>query len=155
MSPTRLAWVLLPLVTLTAASARSADDEPELPAQRELKRLEGKWKLVTMVSHGTRLPEERLRHLYVEIRGDLLMQWSEGEGKPRSTVRIKLDPAAMPQAIDILGQVDGKVLSKGIYTVEDGRLKVCHAPPVDVRPKAFASEANSRTTLLVHERVKP
>jgi hypothetical protein len=46
-------------------------------------------------------------------------------------------------------------LFQGIYALEDNRLKICFAPSVGGRPRAFATNQGSVAFLIVFERVNP
>ena len=71
------------------------------------------------------------------------VDWPIGKGT------FKIDPAAMPKAIDSSPAADPSKPILGIYEFDGDTLRVCNAPPGKPRPSDFEAKAGSGHTLTV------
>jgi uncharacterized protein (TIGR03067 family) len=126
------------------------------PPKSDKEKLQGKWKVVSAEANGREAPDaEKLKREWT-FEGDKIIV-KVGEEKREST--FKLDPGTKPKAIDIIPpegstENNGKPF-KGIYALEDDRLKICFVPDMAERPSEFATKEGYRALLLMLERVKP
>jgi uncharacterized protein (TIGR03067 family) len=125
------------------------------PPKSDKEKLQGKWKVVSAEANGREAPDaEKLKREWT-FEGDKIIV-KVGEEKREST--FKLDPGTKPKAIDIIPpegstENNGKPF-KGIYALEDDRLKICFVPDMAERPSEFATKEGYRALLLMLERVK-
>lgn len=121
------------------------------PLASDLADLQGKWRMVSMEAMGAeRLEGGKFENkvISMEIRGTTM---TSDQGRPS----FRLDPFDSPKALDV---VDKGQVTRGIYEIKNGRLRMCFQPliggpqfaPKDVpRPKEF----DGRRVLVIYERV--
>lgn len=123
-------------------------------ADKETKRLEGTWKIVSLKVDGDDAPAQFIQQGRWSIKGELIAISGPGGGK--ST--FKVDPSQSPWRIDMTGSEGpgkGKTI-KGIYKLEKGRLTICFPggkqdEPQDLpRPEKF--DGGSGRSLIILER---
>jgi uncharacterized protein (TIGR03067 family) len=131
------------LVLLAASTALQAGG-----AKSDVKKIMGTWSMVSGVKSGEDAPDDLKREfrLIFAAEGKLTVKL---EGKDLEGT-YKLDQAKKPKQVDFT--VDGKDMP-GIYALDGDKLKICVSEE-DNRPKEFASEAGSKTILLVLKREK-
>jgi uncharacterized protein (TIGR03067 family) len=151
---------MIPLVVSLVLAAPAADPpkEMELPvaAQKELKKLEGKWKLVKEVSaDGEREPE-----VVVEFKGrKLSLDMKEKKENFEFSVTA-LDPSTDPKCIDFTVLVEKGPLAKGtvieaIYKLDGDTLTlVGYAGEGKKRPANFDPPKDEGAGMWVLKRVK-
>jgi uncharacterized protein (TIGR03067 family) len=140
----RLVTAALGVVLLLAAStALRAGGE-----KGDEKKVLGTWAMVSGVKSGEDAPDDLKREfrLIFAAEGKLTVKL---EGKDLEGT-YKLNGAKKPKEVDFT--VDGKDMP-GIYALDGDNLKICVGEE-DNRPKEFASEAGSKTILLVLKREK-
>jgi uncharacterized protein (TIGR03067 family) len=137
-----------------AAGALGTAVEPRGEAARDLKSLQGTWKLVAGEVGGKKLTANQLKQATLVYKGD---QYTVRRGTGRRVAgKAKIDPGKDPRAIDLTdadGPYKGKVLL-GIYALKDDELMECFAPPGKARPTRFATDAATGHFLHVWQRVK-
>jgi uncharacterized protein (TIGR03067 family) len=135
-------------VALTASAA--AQD----PASDDLKRLQGTWRMTSVVIDGKKVHEDDLKHMTVIFRGDTYIVKNEGKEVEKGTQ--KLDPTKTPRAIDahVLEGADKGKDQLGIYELTGDTLKICFAAPGQERPKEFSSHPGSKHEYGVFQRPK-
>jgi uncharacterized protein (TIGR03067 family) len=145
MVPTRLRSAALALLTLAALGAglatapsggRAAQEGGKGKTDQQL--FQGKWEVVSAEKGTEKVPEEILKAIKLEVKGDKVIVEILGESKEGT---YKLDPKAKPKTIDLT--VDCKTV-KGIYEFDKNTLKVCAGADENApRPKEFnAGESN-------------
>jgi uncharacterized protein (TIGR03067 family) len=118
-------------------------------------KLQGTWKLVLLKVDGVVSPPEKAEKARVIIAGNRLTMRQFADEQDL-VVRYRIDVGTNPRCLDLFTLEDGKLLTggacvgKGIYQFESGGLTICfRMPPVDWRPKVFASEPRSNVALWV------
>jgi uncharacterized protein (TIGR03067 family) len=115
-------------------------DPAESAADRELKALQGKWKLVELQENGGKAPPERIKNTRWTFKGVHVEATEDGD-KWLKVGDIKLDPSKNPKQLELVGVGDfeGKTIL-GIYKLEKGRLTVCSRDPNKGRPTEFTAD---------------
>jgi uncharacterized protein (TIGR03067 family) len=137
------------LLVLLALGALVADDAPT-----DVEKMQGDWAAASMVSDGTRLPDDDAQALFRTIKGDKYTVFRFDRAIGKGT--FKVDATKTPRAIDALPDSaggKGKPLL-GIYRIEGDKLELCFAAPGKERPTAFESREGSGHTLSVWTREK-
>lgn len=134
------------LALVLVADSRAGGD-------KELKKLEGTWVLVSGEQGGKDLPEEVIKGAKLVIKGNKhIVQM--GEEKIIGT--HELDPTTKPKSIDATkteGPEKGKKIL-GIYEIKGDTFKVCFGEPGKDRPKEFTGKAGSDCFVHLWKRVK-
>jgi uncharacterized protein (TIGR03067 family) len=150
------------LVTLTlAAPAALPDDkdkEKPLPeaAQKELKKIEAKWKAVKAVANGN---EEADKEIYIEFKGRKLIVTDDGKEMEFFEVSA-LDPSTTPKLLDLKSLVDMGPIAKGmvfeaIYKLDGDDLTIAiYIGEGKKRPEKFESEKDSMVVVVTLKREK-
>ena len=142
------------LLFLTAAILVAADPPKEDAVKKDLKGIQGTWKVVAMEADGEKAPEEIVAALKLVFKDDTL---TFVPGEPGFTnYTYKLDPTTKPAGFDMT-HADEKnkgETQKGIYSLEGDSLKICFGKPGQ-RPKEFTAKAKSGQAMYVLKRVKP
>jgi uncharacterized protein (TIGR03067 family) len=118
---------------------------------RELQRLQGEWRAVAGERDGQLRPPMFLQALKVQVAGDVLTM---EVGQRRQKLRLVLDPTVRPKTVDLV-HLDGKEQGEvwqGIYSLEEGRWRICVSPPGSPRPDDFYTRPGSGRELLVLEK---
>src|SRR5262249_17395118 len=134
------------LLTLTTAVwlALPAAAGPRQPAQKDIDRLRGTWKVLAVTADGKEAGAEMFAKVRYVFDGDSLEYREENGGKPG---RYKLDTTAPPLGIDVIGP-NGAVTARGIYRFDGDVLIWCFVKGAEKRPTEFASPAESATVLI-------
>jgi uncharacterized protein (TIGR03067 family) len=94
------------------------------PGPKDGKGLDGTWAVVS-AEHDPALGQLPKDAVWV-IAGGKLTQSPQPGGGMALTYAVKLDPAKDPKEIDLAAEIGGrKVVLRGIYRVEKGRLTIC------------------------------
>ncbi|MEI8334269.1 MAG: TIGR03067 domain-containing protein, partial [Chloroflexota bacterium] len=131
---------------VAAVSVVAADDGTSL--------LDGIWLPVAMEFAGQPFPEEARQGIVLEIAGEA---YTVTVGKEVDKGTVKVDAAATPAAIDIVGVVGpnkGKTIL-GIVEVEKDALRVCYDFSGKDRPTEFKTAEGTQQFLVTYERKKP
>jgi uncharacterized protein (TIGR03067 family) len=147
------ALVMVPAAPTGIPVAHLKDDKNEKAAKeleaKELKALQGNWRVVKLETDGHEVPPEEL------VKRRLLVEDDVIDMKPNK-MRIKLAPGKSPKEIDFTpldGPNKGKTMPC-IYKLDDDKLTLCLPVARDgaTRPKEFKADKEIGLTLL--ERVK-
>lgn len=150
-------FAALVAVALLAPADPPQDKETPLPeaAQKELDKLQGKWKVVLIGRHGK---EHKLGKDDPELVGEFKGRRWLFTGVEKAEV-VALDPKADPKLIDLksLEKVRGDdVVDEAIYSLTGDTLTIClYQGKGKNRPAEFDTSKNGDTILLVMDRVKP
>jgi uncharacterized protein (TIGR03067 family) len=148
---TRCIAMVLVAVLLVAAAPVPREDE----AKKEVEKLQGTWKVVSIEEGGKVASEKGNRT--VTFDKDTLTLSQDGEAVLKGT--FKLDPSKKPKAIDVTitqgkGADKGKVL-QGIYELDKDSLKWCTSDPGGKeRPGEFSTKVGSKIVLFKLEKEK-
>lgn len=146
------------LVAGFALIAAPVDQPKELPeaAQKELKKLQGKWKAVKMItSMGEKEPDTNDAGMILEFKGRRV----SAEGKEQAEVAA-IDPATDPKCIDLSVLMDEGSLKKGtifegIYKIDgDTLILAIHASEGKSRPANFDAPKEERSVVIVLKKVQ-
>jgi uncharacterized protein (TIGR03067 family) len=150
-------WLRLTLglgaAILFAAGLPARADDDKKDAEKELRHLEGTWKVVSREVDGKKVADEEIKKLTLNIAaGGRAALLSEGSAVAMADVTVF--PAKKPKEIDLLlgqGENKGKI-ARGIYELKDDTLRICYAPPGKDRPTEFSSKPGSGNTLSLFKR---
>jgi uncharacterized protein (TIGR03067 family) len=129
------------------------DTPADEAAKKDQTSLRAVWSVVSLEADGTKVPDEAIRGLRYEFRGDKLTI-APAEPSSDSEFSYRLNPTTNPAAIDMTvtrGRNRGKVYP-GIYGLRGDDLKICFAKKD--RPAAFVTKEGSGTAMVVLKRTK-
>jgi uncharacterized protein (TIGR03067 family) len=136
-----------------AAGLPARGDDDKKDAEKELRHLEGAWKVVSREVDGTKVPDEEIKKLTLNIAaGGKAALLSDGTAVAKADLTVF--PAKKPKEIDLLlgeGENKGKI-ARGIYELKDDMLRICYAQPGRDRPTEFSSKPGSGNTLTFYKR---
>ncbi len=138
---------------LLAAGLPARADDDKKDAEKELRHLEGTWKVVSREVDGNKVADADLKKLTLNIAaGGKAALLSDGTAIAKADVTVF--PAKKPKEIDLLiaeGENKGQI-ARGIYELKDDTLRICYAQPGRDRPTEFASKPGSGNTLTLYKR---
>jgi len=147
-----LPFGLVGFVTTLVASASAESDRQEA-IEKELNKIAGTWRIVSLVVDGNRVNDQDAQKFTVVNQSDGTWTFRSGEkvvAKGKST----FDPTLQPKTVDIMpteGDAKGQVFD-GIYELGQEERKICFAPVGKPRPTEFASPPGSGQILVKLER---
>jgi uncharacterized protein (TIGR03067 family) len=146
-----LALAALAVAATAVAAADEKADEKDDANKKDLKALQGTWKVEKAVRGGEEAPAGEIEKGKFVFEGN---KFIIDEGRPKKeTATFTLDATQKPKAIDLtFGMVKEAVL--GIYEVDGDTLKICFGGPGKDRPKKMESEKGSGLLLVVLKRQK-
>jgi uncharacterized protein (TIGR03067 family) len=150
------------LVALTLAAPVDVPDDKEkaLPeaAQKELKKIEGKWKAVKVVVGGNE-DVGGGKDRFIEFKSRKLILTDDGKEMEFFEV-VAMDPSTTPKILDLKATVDEGPLTKGtvveaIYKLDGDDLTIAlYIGEGKKRPEKFESEKESMVILVALKREK-
>jgi uncharacterized protein (TIGR03067 family) len=147
------AWVVV--ATAAGIGQPAAVDDGDAAVKKELEKVAGTWRLVSVEKDGRKLPEDEVKPLRLVIAGDRYTLRRAGKTVEEGKVRI--DPTRNPRTIDIYPtKPEGKV-QLGIYEWDgDDRLRICFTHPgaAQTRPAEFSTTKGTGHVMEVGEREK-
>jgi uncharacterized protein (TIGR03067 family) len=142
------AFLVLAVVFLAGA------DKKEDLVRKEVKQLQGTWKMVSLEINGERIAADRFQGTLLVIKGNTYTTKVKGKSYAAT---FALDPAKKPRQIDMTfadGPNKGKV-ARGVYSLDKDTFKLCRAQASGKkRPGKLATQADSGLFLVVWKRVK-
>ena len=127
-----------------------AQDTSKGDEAKDLKALEGQWKVISLSIGGTPAFESSLRGIGFEFKGEIMVAFEGGKAGRKYT--IKIDPSKSPKQIDITN-LAGKT-AKGIFELKGNTLKICYDEETKTRPPGFvAGTKHKELFVAVFERV--
>jgi RNA polymerase sigma factor (sigma-70 family) len=124
---------------------------PEVPNKEadDLEKMQGSWQAVAIEHDGEKLPAESIKTFRVVIRDNTIIFDPDGNRREAS---LALGTNHKPRTIWLKTQAKGPMV-RGIYDLEDGRLKICFDNDEGKTvPTDFATKAGSGLTLIALER---
>jgi uncharacterized protein (TIGR03067 family) len=138
---------------LLAAGPLARADDAKKDQEKELKDLEGTWKVVSREVDGKKASDEEVKKLTLSIgAGGKAALMSEGTAVAKADMTVY--PAKKPKEVDLLipeGENKGQT-ARGIYELSGDTLKICYAPPGKERPAEFSSKPGSGNTFTTLKR---
>jgi uncharacterized protein (TIGR03067 family) len=138
-------------LTLLAVSAVCA--EAEKGGKVDPAKLAGKWKIVSGVRMGEKVPKERLSGSVEITKDTITLEDETGKFVIPYKVMAKTSPAGIDMQIKS-GPAGVGTRAKGIVALEKGKLRLCYIPGGEKRPKKFESTKANGAFLFVLERAK-
>lgn len=114
------------LFSLHLASCLALAPVPEQPLSPPLKEIQGEWRAVSVEEKGQVWAKEEVAEFVLEVKGDVLIYKRNLNHVER--FRITLNASKKPAQMDlrlIAEGVDPNKLCPVIYSVENGKLKLC------------------------------
>jgi uncharacterized protein (TIGR03067 family) len=125
-------------------------------ADSDLKRMAGKWRLVSYVKDGKATPADKVATTRTVFEADGTYTVRR-DGQVVTRAKVKIDASKNPRQTDVTyadGDLKGKTVL-GIYKLEGETATFCHAPPGKPRPTEFSSKPGSEHVLIVNKRDEP
>jgi uncharacterized protein (TIGR03067 family) len=139
------------VLTLVGVMLVGAGGQDEA-VKKELARMQGVWKTVSVEINGQAVPEEEFKDDRLTIRDGAFVLRA---GKSSTAGTLTLDPTKQPRTIDtetVLGKDKG-IKSLGIYQLEGNTLKVCYVVHPNPRPTEFKTMPKSGRALVVYQKI--
>lgn len=147
------------LFALSAPTDPPQEKEKELPAaaKKELKSLEGRWRLVKSVDMNKEAePKKEDGELFFVFKGtEVTMTF----GEKKETIRVTaIDATTDPKCIDLTETRRDKTerTLEGVYQIDGDTLRLALTVPKDgkARPTSFDKPTDARTMVWTFKRVK-
>jgi uncharacterized protein (TIGR03067 family) len=144
---------LIPVLFLTVSAAVAAADAKDDPAAKELARLQGTWKMVSLERDGRvfEYPEgSQPRWL---VKGNRLLNAAD----EKEFATIVVDPSTTPKLLDQM-RTGAKSAAEAIYTLDGDTWTVCINTQTDgarERPTDFATKGKANWKVWTLHREKP
>ena len=140
------AWICVATILFAAAAGgQDAADERKL--------LQGTWLPTAAELGANSFDEATLKTIKLVVEGD---KYTVTVGKAVDKGTTKIDPAAKPKTMDILGS-DGPNKGKtilAIYELKDDTLRVCYDLSGKARPTEFKTKKGEQLFLATYKRSK-
>lgn len=122
------------------------------------KKLQGTWQAIAIEANGQPSPDDQVRELQIVFQGDEVYAVKPQGADPKS--KFKLNPGKSPKWIDVIPLEDSgnKKVGAGIYSLEDGKLRVCvnlFGKDPSQRPTDFKTSDGDGIIFVTLERAKP
>ena len=144
----------LDVVLMLAASCLGVPDRPKKvdPVKKEVKKLEGTWKLVGLERLGQ---EVKGSSLTLTITGNkYVAKTRTGVVLEEGTYQINPSRKLKTMTFSILSGKDKGSTQNALYELQGDTLKLCLAQPGKDRPASFTTKTGTGFEMFVMERVK-
>jgi len=143
-----VAWKI---VAVLAVGLLIAADDKKDDKDKDAKRLEGTWAVVSMEHEGRKAPDEQAKGVTLTFTADGKVTVKERDKETK--VSYKLDAGKKVKQITLDG--DGEKTLYGIYKLDGDNLTICAIDTsADERPTEFATKEGSKARLVVLKREK-
>lgn len=134
----------------TSAATATTPQKPETDQER----IQGRWKLVAIVSHDRQAnnPFNRAIGSILEFKGNQYIQIdadNNTEKAPRTTFR--LNELVQPHELDTV--FDNTYTIPGLYSLDADTLVICTSQKADARPVEISASRNGTTKISIYRRV--
>lgn len=134
---------------------RKADEARMDAMKRELEKLKGTWKAVSVTfSDGSMMPQDHLAKHKVAFTNDQIVY----EGERNHRTGFSIDPSRTPKTITSLRfhlyNPGVPTLIRGIYALDGDTLKICNSGPSKDRPTDFKVNKDTGTEIMVFKKEK-
>jgi uncharacterized protein (TIGR03067 family) len=153
-----LPLLLLGGVVAVADEPKPGAEDKGLPAEakKELKKLEGKWRVVK-VANGNQEADVKDREVYFVFKGAEVTLTASDKEKTETLRVTAIDPATDPVCIDLLEKRAGRPdrTLEGVYKIDGDTLRLAFSVPREGknRPTSF-EKPGDRATVWTFKRVK-
>jgi uncharacterized protein (TIGR03067 family) len=150
---------VIPLLTAIVLLTPGDDPQPKLSpeAQKELKKLEGKWKVQKMAGKGMEIElGKNDPELIGEFKGTKWIFGTVEKGVEKAEI-ISIDTKTDPKCMDLktLEKPRGDAIDEAIYKLDGDTLTIClYQGKGKQRPTGFDIPKDEGTVLVVLKRVK-
>jgi hypothetical protein len=147
-------FTALMLFSLTAPAEPPKEKEFSAEAKKELKKLEGKWRLLR-IGDGDKESDFKDKEAYFVFKGTEITMTSGN--KTESLHVAALDPTTDPKCIDLLEKRQGKPdrTLEGVYGIDGDTLRIAHSLPNEGRNRPTSVEKPAgRAMIWTLKRVK-
>ena len=120
--------------------------------EKELARLRGTWRLVSLERDGVATTADELKNMPLVTYKGSECYWGDNQGSLAGTV-ASIDPTKNPKTLAYNVNY-GAGLYLGIYEIDGDTFKECLTEGSKERPKEFTAKAGSGNQLLIYKRVK-
>ncbi len=103
-------------------------------AKKERDLFVGQWQVESVIVDGFRAPKA-----LVDPKRLLIIQGDSWKREKETPLTFTIDSSKVPYEIDFISAKDGKLVSKAIYELKEGTLKIGRNRKFDERPKGFES----------------
>jgi uncharacterized protein (TIGR03067 family) len=146
------------LLALSAAilllAPLNAEEKGKEEAKLDPAKLVGTWTFVSGEKEGTKVPEDNLKKITVEIAKDTItLKSDDGKFVMKYSVDTKKSPARI--SIEIIEGPQGKgSKAEGIIALKGDELKLCYPSMGGEAPKDFTTKKDSKLHLFVLKQKK-
>jgi uncharacterized protein (TIGR03067 family) len=152
------AFGFVPEVIHLSGHVVAADAPRRNASKNELEKFQGIWVAVSVEHNGAKVPDAAIKSWKMVVEGNEMTINPQTDKVP---LAFELDPAKSPKEI-VLSMLDERhkgVTRRGIYSFEDGLLRLCcdnNDKHRDVKPpKDFSTKRGDDLLVIVAKRDKP
>jgi uncharacterized protein (TIGR03067 family) len=139
------------IVAVLAAGLLIAADDKKDDKDKDAKKLEGTWAVVSVEHEGKKAPDEQAKDVRVIFTADGKVTIKEPEKEINGTYKID----AGKKVKEITLEAGGEKALYGIYKLDGDNLTICAIDTsADERPTEFATKEGSKARLVVLKREK-
>ncbi len=120
--------------------------------EKELARLQGTWRLVSMERDGVASTDDVLKQMPLLTFKGSDYYWGDNEKGPSGTI-LSIDPTKNPKTIEYELNYQGAIYL-GIYEIEGDTFKDCLTTGSKEQPKEFTAKRGSGNQLMIYKKVK-
>lgn len=127
-----------------------AAEAPKEDVEKEMKLLQGSWRLVKGEKNGVQFTEEMIQNSKLTFKDGI--ETMEIGGKTLSGPCI-IDPTLVTKTMDLHDEAEKRVYL-GIYTLDGDRMEMAYCPRKDERPTEFTSKPGTAVSYFLWTRIK-
>jgi uncharacterized protein (TIGR03067 family) len=156
-------YVSIPVLLACVMASTAADDAKQKAVAKDVKLLEGAWKVTSIVQGGKEQAEDVLGETMTFKDGKLTVRGNQDGDEPVVEL-FRLDPTCDPKVIDFddvgRGFKDAESVAEGVYKIDGDTLTLCihweegRGAAKANRPVALESKEGSKARLITLKRQK-